>query len=110
MSEFQGLANRINDYKKGLTYSNTDHNLKRVFVLDMENSISLPNKVRPLENNANWPYYKLNEFIQPANSNINQVILQNNVTIAGNELCVKTNEERCMSCMNLIRVTNYTHS
>lgn len=91
MSEFQGLANRINDYKKGLPYSNTDHNLKRVFVLDMENSISLPNKVRPLENNANWPYYKLNEFLQPANSNINQVILQNNVTIAGNELCVKTN-------------------
>ena len=57
----------------------------------MENSISLPNKVRPQENNANWPYYKLNEFLQPANSNIIQVILQNNVTIAGNELCVKTN-------------------
>lgn len=94
MKGFNGITQRILDYKNGCGYSSSDHNPKRLFVFDLEKTITLPQAVRPLENNANWPYYSLQDFLQPVNSNKGQVILQNNFFITGNELNILANGKK----------------
>jgi hypothetical protein len=94
MEGLKGISQRINEYKTTLPYDSNDHIPKRLFVLDMDNSITLPHIVRPLENNSNWPYYSLKDFLQPVNSNKGQVILQDNISIIGNELIVKANGKK----------------
>lgn len=88
---FTGIGQRIQDYKTCINFPSCNHDPKRLFVLDLDNSITLPNPVRPLENNSNWPYYKLKDFLQPVNSNQGQVILQNNISIDGNDLRIQAN-------------------
>ena len=94
MQGYTGIGTRIAAYKSCVKYSQDNHEPKRLFVLDLENSISLPNSVRPLENNSNWPYYKLKDFLQPVNSNKGQVVVQNSVLINGNDLIVKSNGKK----------------
>ena len=91
---FAGIRQRIEDYKKCTKYPQNNHDSKRLFILDMDNSITLPNPVRPLENNSNWPYYKLKDFLQPVNSNKGLVILQNYISINKNELNIQTNGKK----------------
>ena len=94
MQGFTGIGARIAAYKSCSQYSPNDHDPKRLFVLDLNNSISLPNCVRPLENNSNWPYYKLKDFLKPVNSNKGQVVVQNSVLISGNDLNIKSNGKK----------------
>ena len=111
MQGFTGIGSRIAAYKSCAQYSPNDHAPKRLFVLDLDNSISLPNSVRPLENNANWPYYQLKDFLQPVNSNKGQVILQNNITIIGNELRILANGRKKYDLYESgILIASFTHN
>lgn len=111
MQGYTGIGTRIADYKSCAHYSQNDHSSKRLFVLDLDNSITLPNPVRPLENNSNWPYYKLKDFLQPVNSNQGQVVLQNNITIIGNELRILANGRKKYELYESgIFIASFTHN
>ena len=94
MPEFSGIKGRIATYKSLTNYPQSDFTPKRLFVLDMENQIQLPNVVRPFENNSNWPYYSLTEMLQQVNSNIGQIIIHKGVSVNNNELKVNTNGKK----------------
>lgn len=89
--QYANIDQQIQTYKTQTKYNPNDHNSKRLFILDIDNSIKLPNLVRPLENNSNRPYYDIKDFLQPVNSNINCVILQTLLQIAGNKLNININ-------------------
>lgn len=94
MPEYSNIESRILQYKEITKYNSNDTDSKRLFILDMDNSIKLLYPVRPLENNSNWPYYSLKDFIQPANSDINCVILQTILQIEGNILKINLDKSR----------------
>ena len=86
MPVYSNISARIQSYKQKANFPTNSHIPHRLFILDLNNSIALPNKVRPLVNNSNRTYYSLKEFLQPINSNKNCVVLQRYWEIRNNTL------------------------
>lgn len=60
------LKDRLDRYKSIGTPS---EGVKKVYVLDVDNAITLPIPVTPMENNTSKIYYKLGDFIGKCNTN-----------------------------------------
>lgn len=60
------LKDRLDRYKSIGTPSK---GVKKVYVLDVDNAITLPIPVTPMENNTSKNYYKLGDFIGKCNTN-----------------------------------------
>ena len=88
-NELPGFADRMSTYKQIASYK---PGVKRIYVLDLDNPVKLPNIVRPAENNASPAYYSISEFVRDVNSNLGRVIVQKDVQIKnGNTLCIESN-------------------
>lgn len=89
-----GIGVRIANYMKILQLQglSCSHGVCRLYVLDIDNSIQLPNKVVPLRNNTNRAYYSLKEFVQPINSNKGTVVVQKDISLRVNEITIKKNK------------------
>jgi hypothetical protein len=90
-----GFAGKITQYKTIANYNGNDHSKKQVYLLDVNNTITLPIPVRPVENNTAPVYYRISEFFGKNNSNLKDVIVvQKNITIDGNTLNIQTSGKK----------------
>lgn len=60
------LKDRLDRYK---SIGTSSKGVKKVYVLDVDNAITLPIPVTPMENNTSKIYYKLGDFIGKCNTN-----------------------------------------
>lgn len=96
-SEIEGFKDRLAIYKS-IVKKISSNNLYRVYVLDKENSINLPNPVKPAIPIQGSVYYDLKDFLRQPNSIINGkeekiVSIQKNITISHNILSIKINKQ-----------------
>lgn len=90
------FASRLSTYKK-IVKSKPNKQVsgkKRVYILDMDNPITLPVPIRPAENNLSPAYYTFQEFFGNINSNLNCIIVQKDIKIIGNTIKFKTNGKK----------------
>lgn len=90
-----GFKERIEAYKNLVEWK---EDRKRLYLLDMENALEMPYKVRPAENNSFSIYYSMSDFLaQPnliaddksCNEAKRTIIVAKNITIENNRLSVK---------------------
>lgn len=87
------LKDRLDRYK---SFGIPTKGVKRVYVLDIDDAITLPIPVTPMENNTPIINYKISDFIGECNTNKGEYRIVSPFTIDGHTLSVPRSKRNCI--------------
>lgn len=87
------LKDRLDRYK---SFGTPTKGVKRVYVLDIDDAITLPIPVTPMENNTPIINYKISDFIGECNTNKGEYRIVSPFTIDGHTLSVPRSKRNCI--------------
>lgn len=87
------LKDRLDRYK---SFGTPTKGVKRVYVLDIDDAITLPIPVTPMENNTPIINYKISDFIGECNTNKGEYRIVSPFKIDGHTLSVPRSKRNCI--------------